>query len=372
MIFDGNNEIYFKRSTDAGVSWEADTRLTDNSSPSDYPSLSISDSVVNVVWREGRDSNWEIYYKRSTDGGLTWDSDIRLTIDPASSFNPSISTNGSELHIVWYDFRDGNGEIYYKHSTDGGLSWGEDTRLTNNSGSSLAPSISVSASDIHVVWQDDRDGDHKIFYIRSSDEGINWEQDTCITDNLDSSYLPSVVVSGFVVHVVWANEQPGNREIYYKRSTDAGTNWEQDIQLTNASEESWLPSVSLSGSILHVVWRDERDGNREIYYKRNPNANVTEIENFITNLPTELNLAQNYPNPLNPVTTIKYSIPQRSNVTLKVYDILGNEVAVLVNEEKERGVYTVNFDASGLASGMYLYRLQAGSFVETKKMILLK
>jgi len=97
---------------------------------------------------------------------------------------------------------------------------------------------------------------------------------------------------------------------------------------------------------------------------------VEDEGNLLT--PKEYNLAQNYPNPFNPVTTIQYSIPQRSNVTLKVYDILGNEVATLINEEKDRGVYSVNFDASGLASGMYLYRIQAGSFVETKKMILLK
>jgi hypothetical protein len=88
--------------------------------------------------------------------------------------------------------------------------------------------------------------------------------------------------------------------------------------------------------------------------------------------PNSYNLAQNFPNPFNPVTTIQYSIPQRSNVTLKVYDILGNEIVELVNEEKGIGVYSVSFDASNLASGLYLYRLQAGNFVETKKMILLK
>jgi hypothetical protein len=88
--------------------------------------------------------------------------------------------------------------------------------------------------------------------------------------------------------------------------------------------------------------------------------------------PENFGLAQNYPNPFNPVTTIQYSIPQRSSVTLKVYDILGNEISLLVNEEKDRGVHTVNFDASQLASGIYFYKLQAGSFVETKKMIIIK
>jgi hypothetical protein len=89
-------------------------------------------------------------------------------------------------------------------------------------------------------------------------------------------------------------------------------------------------------------------------------------------LPSKYELEQNYPNPFNPTTSIKYSIPNSGNVTLKVYDVLGNEVATLVNEGKERGVYTATFDASQFASGMYLYCLQAGSFTQTKKMILIK
>ena len=83
-------------------------------------------------------------------------------------------------------------------------------------------------------------------------------------------------------------------------------------------------------------------------------------------------LLQNFPNPFNPSTKIEYRISDRSFVSLKVYNILGDEVATLVNEEKQTGVYNVNFDASGLSSGMYLYKLQAGSFLETKKMILLR
>ena len=98
---------------------------------------------------------------------------------------------------------------------------------------------------------------------------------------------------------------------------------------------------------------------------------TTDVENQLT-VPTEYKLAQNYPNPFNPVTTIQYSIPQRSNVLLKVYDVLGNEVATLVNEEKDRGVYSVNFDATQLTSGIYFYTLQASDFIETKKMILIK
>jgi hypothetical protein len=88
--------------------------------------------------------------------------------------------------------------------------------------------------------------------------------------------------------------------------------------------------------------------------------------------PTEFKLAQNYPNPFNPVTTIKYQAPNAGSVTLKIFDILGREIGVLVNEEKQAGYYTVQWGASGIPSGIYFYRMRSGKFVETKKMILIK
>ncbi len=86
----------------------------------------------------------------------------------------------------------------------------------------------------------------------------------------------------------------------------------------------------------------------------------------------EYALEQNYPNPFNPSTTIRYQIPQDGIVTLKIYDILGSEVATLVNEQKAAGKYEVNFNASSLASGVYIYKIQAGSFTNSKKMLLIK
>jgi len=89
-------------------------------------------------------------------------------------------------------------------------------------------------------------------------------------------------------------------------------------------------------------------------------------------LPVKFALEQNYPNPFNPSTKIKYSVPQLSNVVIKVYDILGNEITTLVNEESPAGEFEVEFGASTLPSGIYFYRLLAGDFVETKKMVLMK
>ncbi len=105
------------------------------------------------------------------------------------------------------------------------------------------------------------------------------------------------------------------------------------------------------------------------YVNRNP---VTEVENPTAGVPLVYSLEQNYPNPFNPTTTISYSIPNNSFVTLRVFNILGQEVATVVNAQQQAGRYHVALDASSLASGVYLYRVEAGSFVAVKKMMLLK
>jgi hypothetical protein len=91
-----------------------------------------------------------------------------------------------------------------------------------------------------------------------------------------------------------------------------------------------------------------------------------------TYLPESFSISQNYPNPFNPSTKIRYSIYTNGFVSLKVYDVLGNEVVTLVNEELSTGEYVVEFDAAGLTSGIYFYQLKTEGFVETKKMLLLK
>ena len=101
--------------------------------------------------------------------------------------------------------------------------------------------------------------------------------------------------------------------------------------------------------------------------------NVTGIDESLIDInPTNFKLYNNYPNPFNPSTKIRYAIPQTAFAVLKVYSITGQEVATLINEEKTPGVYEVNFDAAKLSSGVYIYRLQAGNFIDVKEMVLLK
>jgi Secretion system C-terminal sorting domain len=101
-------------------------------------------------------------------------------------------------------------------------------------------------------------------------------------------------------------------------------------------------------------------------------STITDVEKEDETIPTVFKLEQNYPNPFNPSTIIKFAVPERSNVLLKVYDILGGEVITLVNEEMDSGWYKREFNASGYSTGVYIYRMQAGSYTSTKKMILIK
>ncbi len=271
---DGNREIYYMRSTDSGVNWGTSTRLTNSAGSSENPTITVEGSVVHVVWHDSRDGNNEIYYKRSGDGGVSWGTDVRLTNATNQSRWPSISTTGSDVHIAWFDERDGNQEIYYIRSTDGGLSWGTDVRLTNDPNGSGWSSVVASGSAVHIVWGDDRFG-AEIFYKRSTDGGITWGSDTRLTNDPGFSAYSWVSLSGSVLHIVWMDTRDGNREIYYKRTTDSGISWGSDQRMTNNSSASEWPSVSASGMIVHVVWYDLRDGNSEIYYKRSTDSGIS-------------------------------------------------------------------------------------------------
>ena len=126
---------------------------------------------------------------------------------------------------------------------------------------------------------------------------------------------------------------------------------------------------------MHVVWNDSRDGNTEIYYKRDSTGTVAGIKTVDVELPKEFSLSQNYPNPFNPTTKIRFGIPNDGTVhatSLRVYDVLGREVATLLNEATKPGTYERTFDGTGLASGVYLCKLQVGDFTQAKKLLLIK
>ena len=131
---------------------------------------------------------------------------------------------------------------------------------------------------------------------------------------------------------------------------------------TEYHDYTYLDNTVNKGIFFYRLKQIDFDGQYEY-------SNVIEVE---VTAPGKFALSQNYPNPFNPGTIIKYQVPELSFVTLKVYDVLGKEITTLVNKEKPAGSYEVKFDGTGLPSGIYFYRLKAGSFVETKKMVLMK
>ncbi|MBK7379140.1 MAG: T9SS type A sorting domain-containing protein [Ignavibacteriales bacterium] len=147
-------------------------------------------------------------------------------------------------------------------------------------------------------------------------------------------------IGGFIIY---------DRNISY---TFLGKNGEQVSVPSDTTE----PNIGLIRNSASISWNAAR---------------VTAVGNEYP-LPNKFSLEQNYPNPFNPSTSIQYAIDGRRFVSLKVFDVLGNEVATLVKEEKPTGVYEVNFNATQLSSGIYFYTLKAGSFIETKKLILMK
>jgi hypothetical protein len=188
-------------------------------------------------------------------------------------------------------------------------------------------------------------------------------------------------------------------EIY--KTTDGGISWKGTLVRSYVGYSCWFISVNegwmcgVYGSLYHTSdagqsWilqsystPDLNDivfnGNTGLAFGnygtilKTSNGGVSFInDNFNSVQRSEYYLFQNYPNPFNPITTISYSISKSSHVTIKVYDILGREVAVLLNEVKSPGLYKVNFNGSRLASGIYFYTLQANEYIVTKKLILLK
>jgi len=145
-------------------------------------------------------------------------------------------------------------------------------------------------------------------------------------------------------------------------SIDNGTTWGPvNAGLPNTS----VYSLANSGTALFA-------GTRKNGVFRIPLSDVTAVEKPPAPMPGQYELSQNYPNPFNPSATIRYGVPNRMHVTLNVFNTLGQEVALLQNGEQEAGYHEVRFDGSGLSSGVYFYRIQAGEFVQTRKLLLLR
>jgi hypothetical protein len=143
------------------------------------------------------------------------------------------------------------------------------------------------------------------------------------------------------------------------------------IKIMASLGEAIVPNMRPSWDLIYRSLDNFYD-NISFNFNATDSSKISGINSFKKVGLKSFTLYQNYPNPFNPSTVIRYELPENSNVTLTVFDVIGNEVATLVNEPKPAGSYEVNFNGRNLSSGVYYYRLKAGSFIETKKFVLIK
>jgi len=350
------------RTSDDGNNW-IQTGLTD----SIITSLAINGSEHIFAGAYGRG----VY--RSTNQGIDW---IRVGLLNLNINCVAINDSGLIFAGIWED------SLLYR-SSDNGNSWiscslgipdtsiaivslafnsfghifagtvtGNVYRSTNN-GDNWTPT-SLSCSNAHRILIDDLDYIYVGAYgmYRSTDDGANWDT---INNGASTWEVHSIAINslGFIFR--------GTYEHVY-RSTNYGDKW-TDIStgLPNQYVESLV--IDPSGLAFAGTW-----GNgvfRSTYL-------TTEVENDLSKVPDAYNLSQNYPNPFNPTSKIIYSLPIANHVIIKLFDNLGRELQTLVNEYKNEGNYTISINSSELASGIYYYRMQAGKFFETKKLVVIK
>ena len=278
-IIDRYNLFYVK-SANSGVSWSQETQLTANKSANlGVSAFQAADGAVWVVWASDRTGNYDLYYKVSSDLGVSWSEDTQLTFDSGKDLKPVICQMSDEsIWIVWSSSRSGGYDIYAKTSSDNGDSWSSAIRLTVDSSLDKMPSIAqMSNGAVWVVWASDRTGNYDLYYKVSSDLGVSWSDATQLTSGpkIDSNPCALQTADG-KMWVFFSRREPSETatdDIHYICSSDNGATWEGSFQFTTDKYDDVWPSVTQTHLMkMWVVWTSDRAdqpdwGNYDIYYK---------------------------------------------------------------------------------------------------------
>lgn len=270
--------------------------------------------------------SFETYYYRSTDAGLTWeDPQILSAIDDYNTNVWDLAASGPEkVYALWNDGKYGgvfSGTLLIRRSDDGGQTFGSEQILSSNTAVTYA--LATDANRFFVAWDKDEGGSDNgshVSVVQSLDEGITFCQQSPVGESVHNTMAPDIAV--------------GN-------------------------------SIVLAGS-----WRDSGSYEYQVFFTRGDI--MTRVAEDEESSDPQFSLSEPYPNPFNPSTTINYAIPTSAHVTLKVFDVVGREVLSAVDEFVAAGQHIATIMGDGLASGVYLYRLNAGSYTATKKLVLLK
>ena len=392
--FDDDNGVHagsayvFKRT---GTSWAQEAKLlpSDGAVANQFGfSVSISGDYAvmgaNADDDNGNQSGSAYVFKRT---GTSWTQEAKLLPSDGQDgdfFGESVSISGDYAVVgAWHDgdrgFHSGSAYVFKRTGT----SWAQEAKLLPSDGAAgdfFGFAVSISGDLVAIgAWGDDDNGtDAGSSYIFKR-AGTTWAQQAKLlpSDGAAADHFGvSASISGDYVVVGAPTDGDFSGSAYlFKRS---GTSWTQEAKLIPSDGAAldhfgFLGSASISGDYAVVgAWGDDDNGtDAGSAYVYNGFISVG-VESEITGLPAEFALSQNYPNPFNPVTVIEFALPQSGDVSLVVYNLIGEQVAHLIDERKPAGSYTVKWNASDFASGIYFYRLQAGDFVQTRKMVLLK
>ncbi|MDI6841144.1 MAG: T9SS type A sorting domain-containing protein, partial [bacterium] len=333
--------IHYKRSTDGGDTWEAQQNIVSTIGDfAGHTSLAsdLNDGVY-VLFADQTGVSWkelDNYIIRSSDGGVTWEPRRQLTNSRAARWGSVAADTLGRVHIVYPDERAGS-QIYYRRWLIGQPIEPEVILTTGNS-PKWNPSVYTDRGDkVHIVWEDARDGNWEIYYIRSTDGGSTWGDETRLTKNPnESSYANIAADLCNRVYVVWQdNRDNADFEVYFKESIDGGNTWSYDTCITDsavAEDEILFPNIACddSGNYLHVAWKDKRDGNTEIYYKRRVGATfLSEAKKLEISGGVDI-----FPNPSPSIVRIVSHIPHSDKASITIYNAAGRIVRHLpVNGE---------------------------------------
>ena len=375
----------FKRT---GTSWAQEAKLLPaDGATGDFfgESVSISGDYAVVGARNdddnGINSGSAYVFKRI---GTSWAQEAKLLpADGAErdNFGQSVSISGD--YAVVGAFKDddngsSSGSAYVFKRI--GTSWVQEAKLLPADGATgdfFGESVSISG-DYAVVGAKGDDGTGSAYVFKRS--GTSWAQEAKLlaSDGAAGDFfgLP-VSISGDYA-VVGAHDDDNNGDhsgsaYLFKRT---GTSWTEEAKLlaSDGAAGDHFGVVSISGGyvVVGAYFDDDNGTDAGSAYLYTGFATPVGVESEIAGLPAEFALSQNYPNPFNPETVIEFALPRSGDVSLVVYNLRGEEVALLLSGTMPAGNHRVSWDASNVSSGIYFYRLQAGDFVQTRKMVLLK
>ena len=245
------------------------------------PDMATYGNNVYVVWAGHNDGSSNIYFNSiSVGGGASFGNTINLSHDAGFSGSPQVATYGNNVYVVWAGHNAESSNIYFKASKNSGVSFASQENLSNNTGSSQFPRIAVSRNNVYVVWEYDNDGHHNIFFKKSTNTGVSFASQENLSNNTGSSFSPLVTTTGNDVYVIWQDDTVDNSDIYFKASKNSGASFGNTINLSHDAGFSGSPQISTSGNDAHVVWQGISAINTDIYFKSIRGGNT--LANTIT------------------------------------------------------------------------------------------